>query len=184
MSRPQPKLEGNVLPEALRGKRLTGRQKLFLVGIIALMALLFPVYNLTTSAVLERSKMVSQLDALNQQLAVKQDRIQEVTRISDVVEQYGIITKNRGILSEDFQTIIDSADKVGIDVLYVTHKGVGETITVDSQAPGYTSFEEYRNAYRNFAEALLQTARFSSVNYPPLDYPPSANIIVTIQPKK
>ncbi len=155
----------NFLPEIYRPWRPSARQIYFFSGIVAAIALLLPLYHLTTSAIDETTISRAKYTAVNNLLELRQVEIRNRQPLQGAIDEYNTIVGMGGGFVEDVKVITSLAEELGVIVQPITHSG--SSITFECQADSYTAF-------RGYVTALKESGRFSSVT-PPVEhakYPP------------
>jgi len=158
----QAQFDVNILPEAYRPWRPSAKQVYSTVLIVAAIALVFPLFQLTTDAMGKTADLQRQFNAIDTQLQIKSAEIKRREPLQKATNEYKQILDLGGNITADLEIISGEAQKLGVKVVSVTHEGI--KINVDAEAPSYTAFREY-------IAALEKNGRFSSPVPPPEGYP-------------
>ncbi len=155
-------LDINLLPEIYRPWKPTVKQLYAIAFIIAAMALLFPLYQVTTKAMAETANLQTKFDAVNSVLAERQAEIKSREPLQKTISEYRTIVDMGGGFIEDLEVIKSEAEKLGVQLEAITHAGNG--ITFICEADSYVIFREYLTA-------LEESGRFLTPIPPPEGYP-------------
>ncbi len=166
-------LDINLLPQVYRPWRPSRKQIYFCCAIIAAIALLFPLYKVTTGAMAETSALKTKYTAINRLLEMRKAEIKEREPLQITIAEYSTIVDMGSGFIEDIEVINSQAEMLGIDVKSITHQGF--SISIVCQADSYISF-------RNYLTALEQSGRFLSPIPPPERFPYLEGGTVTIKP--
>ena len=115
MTSPPERLDVNVLPDSYRRRWLQGRQLLFILTLVILMALAIPLYNLVSSAIEKTAEMNDEVDILNGQLTTWMQDNATKTAMENLVRDYENINQMRTVISDDVEAIENAADQVGME---------------------------------------------------------------------
>jgi len=155
----------NILPDIYRPHAPSARQVLFVPGILAGIALLFPLYQVANSATTEAYQAQAEYSSLNQQLHLRQIENEKIKQIEDAIDQ---VQQNRqnmkaklNNLSSGRSETYHSLHLVAVDVLPADAR-------LDSVALEGSDFNLQGNATSyevalNYAYALRETGKFSTV---------------------
>jgi len=163
----------NLLPDVYRPWRLSKRHVYSFGLIIAAIALLFPVIQLTNDAVNSTSDMKMRVEALNHELQRRQLEIKNRAPMQRAVKEYNTIMNVGGNYTEDLEVINLEAEKLNIHLDTVFHEG--SSIDITCQADSYITFREY-------LLALEQSGRFSTPDPPAEGYPYTKAGTITLEP--
>lgn len=152
----------NLLPTAYKAWRPTARQAYYFLAILAAMALLVPLYDVTSGSLAETASLETQYGAVNTRLEIRRGQIAQREPLQRAVDEYDQIVARGGGLIEDLNTINDLAEELSIEVSPIVHSG--DSISFSSQADGF-------NAFREYMAALEASGRFMSPVIPPEGYP-------------
>jgi len=174
----------NLLPDCYRQRRLQRRQAILVLALLVAVALLYPVYGMTSTAMSQNSSLRSQIEVLNQQIAMRQEASATHNAMVGLTLEYEIIGNKHGVLTEDFQAVVLATQQVEgevpIVVTSITHEGRGGNLLISCYAvpppAGAFRYEAYRGAFASYQEALLETGRFKSVQYSPFNFSPRQTV--------
>ena len=164
----------NLLPQAYRPWRPSAKQIYFFCAILALLALLFPLYQLASGEMAKTSLLQTRYDALNSLLQQRQLEIKSREPLQKAIDEYNTIVNMGGGFSEDVMVINSQAERFAVGVESITHQG--NTIKVVCQAHSYSSFRDYLTA-------LEESGRFLSPIPEPERFPYLQGGTVTLTPK-
>lgn len=164
----------NLLPQTYQPWKPSARQIYFFLGILAAVALLFPLYQLASGAMAETADLKAQYAAINTKLQLKQVEIKNREPLHKAINEYNTILAMGGSFTDDLTAINSEAAKVGIQVQSISHEG--ETITVTCQADSPAAFDDYLTG-------LEETGRFTTPIPPPEGYPYTTGGIIKLKPK-
>ena len=151
----------NLLPETYKPWRPSAKQIYFACGVVAAIALLFPLYQLTSGAMAETATLNTKYNILNTELQRKQLEIANREPVQRFINDYNTIVNMGGGFTEDLIVIEDEADRLGVRVDSIAYKS--ESITITCQAGNYTIFRDY-------VAALRESGRFATVTPPSETY--------------
>ncbi|MFC2071421.1 type IV pilus biogenesis protein PilM [Chloroflexota bacterium] len=151
----------NLLPDIYQPWKPSAKQIYYFLGILAAIALLLPLYQLTTSAMNETASLKMKSDTLDSVLERRQIEIRNRVPLQEAMKEYNTIVNMGGGFAEDVRVIINLAEELGIKVQSITHSG--SSVTVICQANSSKIF-------RSYVTALRENARFSTVAEPPFQY--------------
>ena len=149
----------NFVPETYKPWKPSARQIYFAFAVIAAIALLFPLYQMTSGAMDKTADLQARYNILNNELQLRQIEIKDREPQKQAVGEYNTIVNMGGGFTEDLRVINSEADRLGVQVESVTHDG--KSIKVDCQ----TEPESYI-VFRNYITALEESGRFSTVTPP------------------
>jgi len=164
----------NLLPQVYRPWKPSARQIYFFLAIVAAIALLFPLYQMTTDMGSKTAILETRYNTVNNELERRKAIIKDREPLQAAIGQYSTIVGMGGGLIEDLQVITSLAEEFGIEVGSIRH--TGSQITFHSQADSRIVFIE-------FVTALEKSGRFSTPVIPPTGYPWVIGGSITIQPK-
>lgn len=167
-------LEINLLPDTYRPWRPTGRQLYSLAVMVMALALLFPLFQITSEATAKTASLQSQFNVLNVKLEQMQLEIQRREPLQKAIGEYHTIVDMGGYFTEDLVTIRSEAEKLGVKVGSIIHQG--DSIGVSCQADNYIAFRQYLTA-------LEESGRFATPIPPPEGYPYTSGGAIKVQPK-
>ena len=184
MNNPRPIVDVNLLPDSRQGRRPRGRKMLLILALVVAFALMPVLYHAVSSSMGKNSDLRSQLEMLDQDVAIRQATVDRQAGMVSLTKGYEIISGKRGVITEHLTAICGAAEEAGIDISSIWHAGKGGSVLVSCQATGHSRYDEMRNAFESFCEALEQTGQFLSIIPPKLDYPAISIVQVEIQTEK
>ncbi|MBA7669787.1 hypothetical protein ES703_77921 [subsurface metagenome] len=152
-------LDMNLLPEVYRPWKPSARQIYFVCAVVAAIALLFPLYQLTSGAMDKTALLEANYNIINQELQRRQVEIKDREPIQKAVNEYNTIVNMGGGFTEDIGVINSLAEELGVEVQSITHEGESITVTCQTEPESYITFREYLTA-------LEESGRFSTVTPP------------------
>lgn len=164
----------NILPEAYRPWRPSAKQVYSTVIIAAAVALVFPLFQLTTQAMSETSALQVKLNGVNTQLEIKKAEILRRQPIQQAINDYKLILDLGGNLTGDINAIKSEAQKLGVKVISIQHEG--KKVDVSVVAPSYVAFREY-------IAALEKSERFTGPVRPPETFPYTTSGVIKLESK-
>ncbi|MFC1978100.1 pilus assembly protein PilM [Chloroflexota bacterium] len=164
----------NLLPQVYRPWKPSARQIYLFFAMVAAVALLFPLYEVTTGAMAETAILETRYTIINNELERRKTLIQERQPLQGAISQYSAIVAMGGGFTEDLKVITDTADELGIEVNSISHGG--SQITFEGQADSRVVFIE-------FITALEESGRFSTPVIPPTGYPWVKGGAIKLAPK-
>ncbi len=165
----------NLLPRAYRPWRPSIKQVYYFLAIAAAIALLFPLYNVTSGAMNETAALESKYASLNRVLERRQAELRNREPLQQAIDEYHTILDIGGGFTEDLNVINSLADELGIEVTSsISH--AGSSITFSCQADSHTTF-------RDFLAALEENGRFLTVTSPPYTHPDATGAPIKLVPK-
>jgi len=147
----------NLLPETYKPWRPSARQVYFACFVIAAIALLFPLYQMTSGAMSETADLQARYNTLNSEMQLKQLEITSREPLKKAIGEYNTIVDMGGGFTENLQVINSEAERLGVQVNSIAHAGTN--ITISCEAGEYTRFRAY-------VTALEESGRFSTVTPP------------------
>jgi hypothetical protein len=170
--------EMNLLPQAYRPWRPAARHVYLALALIVAVGLLYPAYQATSEKMDVTARYTARYTSLNSQLDVRKVQIKSREPYQSAIDDYHRLTAMSGdVFAADIQTILDTAGKMRVRVVNIIHgsryelryatvadKDVPPLVLVNVEAPDYQTF-------RDFADALLKTGRFSRAVLPVEGYP-------------
>lgn len=134
----------NLLPQVYQPWRPSARQIQFFCVFVVAIALLFPLYQVTSKAMAETAVLQLRYDALNSELQRRQLELQNRQPLQKAIAEYNSIVDLGGGFTEDLRVINTQAEVLGIELRSINH--AGKTITIICQANDYTTFRAYITA--------------------------------------
>lgn len=168
--------EINLIPEIYKPWRPSSRQIYFSLALIAFVALLFPLYQVTVEAIGKTAVLQTRYDALDSQLQRRKVEIEKRTPLQKAIDDYRSIMNLDGHFTDDLRVIKDEAEKLGVKLSpSISHQG--NSISFSYEADDYLTFKAY-------AKALEESGRFvNPIKLPDESYPPVAGASLTLVPK-
>ena len=163
----------NLLPLVYRPWRPSAKQIYFLCAIVALLVLLFPLYQFASGAMAETSLLQTKYNSFNSLLQQRQVEIKNREPLLKAVAEYDSIINMGGGLTDDLAVIRNEAERFNVQIQSITHEG--NSIQVICDADSYTVFRE-------FLTALEESGRFLSPIPEPERFPYLEGGKVTITP--
>ena len=163
----------NLLPLVYRPWRPSAKQIYFLCAIVALLVLLFPLYQFASGAMAETSLLQTRYNSFNSLLQQRQVEIKNREPLLKAVAEYDSIINMGGGLTDDLAVIRNEAERFNVQIQSITHEG--NSIQVICDADSYTVFRE-------FLTALEESGRFLSPIPEPERFPYLEGGKVTITP--
>lgn len=155
-------LDVNMLPQAYQPWRPTVKQVYSVVIIVAAIALVFPLWQLTGEEMRKTSSLEMKDVALNAQLMRKKEEIERREPLQNAISEYSSIMVRDVSFDEDIRVILQEAEKLGVEVSTLSHGG--KDINISCMAGDYLSFRDYLTA-------LEESGRFATPIPPPEGYP-------------
>ncbi len=164
----------NFLPQVYAPWKPSAKQIYFSLAIVAAIALLFPLYQVTSAAMGETDTLQTRYTIVKTELEKRQSEIRNREPLQKAIAEYQTILNMGGGFTEDLEVIKSKAEELGVEVKSITHDG--KSISVSCEADSYTTFRDYLNA-------LKESGRFSSVTRSPEEYGYRTGDTITLQPK-
>lgn len=164
----------NLLPKAYRPWRPSTKQAYIFLSFIAATTLLLPLYQITSHTMAQTAGMQAQFELLNSELEQRKLEIAERDPLQKAISEYNTITNLGGAFTEDLDTILGEADKLGVQVKSVIHQI--DKITITCESDSYFAF-------RNYLTALEESGRFLTPIPPPEGYPYTTSGTIIVEPK-
>ena len=165
----------NLLPEVYQPWKPSARQIKIFCAVIVALALLFPLYQVTSDAMDKTAVLEARYTAINNELERRQAEIKSREPLQKAIAEYRTIVDMGGDgFTEDVRVINSKAEELGIAVGSISHGG--SRITVACQADNYTAFREYKTA-------LEESGRFLTPIVPPEGYPYVKGGTIDLEPK-
>jgi len=150
----------NLLPEAYKPWKPSARQVYLAGAVIAAIALLFPLYQLTSGAMGKTADLQAEYTALNNRMQLIQLEIKNREPLKQAISDYNTIVNMGGGFTEDLRVINSEAERLGVQVSSVAHDGKSIKVDCQTEPESYIVFREY-------VTALKESGRFATVK--PLD---------------
>ena len=166
-------LDINLLPQAYRPWKPSANQIYLFGALIAIIAMLLPLYQITTDTIGKTATLETKHTTLNNELERRKVEIANREPLQKAIVEYHTIVDMGGGFTEDLGVIRDEADKLGVQVESISH--AGKSITIACQADSYVTFRKYLTA-------LEESGRFSSPIPPPEGYPYTKSGTIKAEP--
>ena len=167
-------LDINLLPSVYRPWKPSAKQIYLFGALIAAIALLLPLYQITTGTMDKTANLETKYTTLSNELERRKVEIAKREPLQKAIAEYHTIVDMGGGFIEDLAVIKNEADKLGVQVPSITH--AGESITITCQADSYITFRKYLTA-------LEESGRFSTPIPPPEGYPYTKEGTIKVEPK-
>ncbi len=166
----------DLLPKIYRPWKPSARQIFLFCLIMALIALLFPLYGMTSAAMAKTASIQTSYRVANQKVQQKQLIIKNRLPMENAIRDYSTILDKHGGFSQELNVIMGDAGKPGIHLSSVDHQG--KNIIISAAADDYTVF-------RNYIAYLEASGQFSiPIKSPPEQFPYNKEGKLDITPKK
>ncbi len=149
----------NLLPETYKAWKLSAKQIYFAGAVIAAIALLFPLYQMTAGAMDKTADLQARYNILNNELLRRQLEIKNREPLQKAIGEYNTIANMGGGFTEDLRVINSEADRLGVQVESVVHQGESITMTCQTEPESHIVFREY-------VASLEESGRFATVTPP------------------
>jgi len=157
-SRPEARLDLNVLPERYRQGRLSPGQAALIILLVFLIALVVPVYQAVSRSREETSSLQLELNALNSQVQAIHSRQQRLAQLQTEIAKYEAVLGARGMTSHYFQLVVTIAEVV--PGVYLRNVSINQNQIVLSGTA-----DSYEPAFDFFTALEQRTEDFSSVKW-------------------
>ncbi len=164
----------NLLPQVYRPWKPSARQIQVFCAIVAAIALLFPLYQITAEAMGKTTSLETKYAIINSELERRQAELKSREPLQKTIAEYRTIVDMGGGFTENLEVITSLAGELGIEVQSITHEG--GSITIICQGDSYTTFREYKTA-------LEESGRFFTPITPPEGYPYIKGGPIKLEPK-
>ncbi|MFC1988837.1 pilus assembly protein PilM [Chloroflexota bacterium] len=152
----------NLLPRFYKPWRPSAKQVYPVLAVVAVLGLIFPLYQVTTEAMSKTTALRLRYDAINNLLDLRKTELSNREPLLKTINDYYTIVNKGGGFIEDLETIRSLAGELNIEMTSISHEG--SSISFTCQAPDYLVF-------RDFLDALEESGRFSSVTRPSEVFP-------------
>jgi len=166
-------LNVNLLPAAYNPWRPTAKQVYAVVLLVAAIAVLFPLFDITNEVMGETTALQTKSDLLNDELERRKLEIKKREPIQRAINEYRGIVQRELSFIEGIEVVRSEAEKLGVKVGTISHSG--SSITFSCQADHYLTFRDYLTA-------LEETGRFTTPVRPPEGYPYTKSGAITLTP--
>ena len=162
----------NLLPAEYKPWRPSGRQIYATFAIVAVIALLMPMYNMTMNAMSKTAKLEAELTSFNNLLDMRRLELSKREPLQNTIDSYYSILSADDTVTDDITLIRDEAKRLGVSISGLQHSI--NKISVSCTADSYILFRKY-------VKALEDSGRFSTPVVPPEGYPyiKSGHILIT-----
>ena len=168
-------LDMNLLPKIYHPWRPTARQLYTAVLIIAAIALIFPLFQVTSEAMAETSDLQVKYDVLNTRLELMKAEIKKREPLQKAIDDYRRLVAAGVSFTEDVELIRNEAERLGVQVGSIVHVGNGIDIDCQADEGDYITFRAYKTA-------LEESGRFSTPVVPPEGYPYTWRGTIKVEP--
>ena len=149
----------NLLPENYKPWRPSAKQMYFAGAIIAAIALLFPLYQMTSGAMGKTADLQAEYTILNNRMQLLQIEIRNREPLKQAISEYNTIVDMGGGFTDDLMVINSEAERLGVQVDSIAHDGKSITVNCQTEPESYIVFREY-------VTALRENGRFATVTPP------------------
>ncbi len=164
----------NLLPQIYRPWKPTSRQIYVFLSVTAIIALLFPTYNLISNVNAKTINLKTTYDRGKAQMERRQSELAKREPLQKFLGTYQSIVDMDGDFMEDLSVITDNAAKFGVEVTGINYGG--GSIVVSAAADNSTAFRDY-------ILALRVAGRFSTVTGPSELFPPPTEGQIRLVPQ-
>jgi len=149
----------NLLPGTYKPWKPSARQVYFACFVIAAIALLFPLYQMTSGAMDKTADLQASYTSLNNRMQLIQLEIKNREPLQKAIGEYNTIVDMGGGFTEDLSVIKSEADRLGVQVESIAHDGKSITVNCQTEPESYIVFREY-------VTSLEESGRFATVTPP------------------
>ncbi len=149
----------NLLPETYKPWRPSARQVYLAGAVIAAIALLFPLYQMTSGTMDKTADLQAEYTSLNNRLQLIQLEIRNREPLKQAISEYNTIVDMGGGFTEDLRVINGEAELLDVQVESIAHQGTSITLTCQTEPESHIVFRDY-------VTALEESGRFSTVTPP------------------
>lgn len=162
-----PNFNINIIPGIYRRVRITIRQVAFILVLAVCIIAAILIYQAIQNTIVGNNILRAEIAGLNNSVEIRRADIVRKQNIVGTIGIYKVIADKQGILKEDIEAIISSANTVPTvieTILYTT-----EDIQVSCPSDGYDIFQGAKLLadLRAFEDALVETEQFSTVTRKP-----------------
>jgi len=168
-------LDMNLLPRIYHPWRPSARQVYTAVLIIAAIALIFPLFQVTSEAMAETSNLQVKSNVLNTRLEMIKAEIKKREPLQKAIDNYRRLVDVGVSFTEDVELIRNEAERLGVRVESIAHVGGSIDISCQADEGDYTTFRAYKMA-------LEESGRFSTPVVPPEGYPYTWSGTIKVEP--
>ena len=166
----------NLLPETYKAWKPSARQIYFACAVIAAIALLFPLYQITSGAMDKTADLQARYNILNNELQLRQLEINSREPLKKAIVEYNTIVNMGGGFTEDLRVIKSEAERLGVQVESVVHEGKSITVNCQTEPESYIVFREY-------VTSLEESGRFATVTPPSEKFSYVTGGTIELEPK-
>ena len=149
----------NLLPDTYKPWKPSTKQLYFAGAVVAGIALLIPLYQLTSGAMAETSKLRTRYNTLNNKMQLMQADIVSREPLRQTINDYNAIVSMDGGFTEDLRIINEEADRLRVILQSIAHNGDSIVISCRTEPEDYIIFRE-------FVTTLRENERFATVTPP------------------
>ncbi len=152
----------NLLPAEYKPWRPSARQIYATLAVVAVIALLFPLYQITTAAMDKTSKLEAEFGSLNSLLELRKAELAKREPLQKAISSYEALVDVKENATGDLAFIISQAESLDVEILTIVHQV--NSLSVNCQTNSYITF-------RDFVTALENSGLFTTPITPPEGYP-------------
>ena len=152
----------NFLPAEYKPRKASARQVYTACAIIAVLVLLVPLYQITSSAMEKVATLEKEFSTLNSLLEVRKAELAKREPLKKAIDSFNTVFNGASDITADLEAIISIADELDIEISSLVH-GISN-IKISCQAGSAIAFDD-------FITALEESGRFSTPVIPPEGYP-------------
>ena len=166
----------NLLPDAYKPWKPSARQMYFAGAVIAAIALLFPLFQVTSGAMDKTADLQAGYTSLTNELQLRQLEINKRDPLKQAISEYNTIVNMGGGFTEDLGVIESEAESLGVQVESVAHAGKSITVNCQTEPESYIVFREY-------VTSLEESGRFATVTPPAEKFSYITGGTIELEPK-
>ncbi|MFC1897225.1 hypothetical protein ACFLX8_01445 [Chloroflexota bacterium] len=167
----------NLLPEAYKPWKPSNKQLYYAGAVIAAIALLFPLYQVTSGAMDKTADLQLEYTSLNNELQLMQLEINNREPLKQAIAEYKTIVDMGGGFTEDLRVINSEAERLGVQVESIAHQGKSINVNCQTDPESYIVFRDY-------LASLEGSGRFVVLSPPPERYPYLTGGAIELEPSK
>ena len=168
-------LDMNLLPRVYHPWRPTARQIYATFLITAAVALIFPLFQVTSEAMDETSNLQVKFNVLNTRLELMKAEIKKREPLQKAIDNYHRLVDAGVSFTGDVELIRNEAERLGVRVASIAHVGDSIDISCEADEGDYITFRAYKTA-------LEESGRFSTPVVPPEGYPYTWRGTIKVEP--
>ena len=168
-------LDMNLLPRVYHPWRPTARQIYAAVLMTAAVALIFPLFQVTSEAMDVTSNLQVKFNVLNTRLELMKAEIKKREPLQKAIDDYYRLVDAGVSFTGDVELIRNEAERLGVRVASIAHVGDSIDISCEADEGDYTTFRAYKTA-------LEESGRFSTPVVPPEGYPYTWRGTIKVEP--